>query len=278
MKNFIVIISVFFCLSQSLYSAPTKSTKVLAENKGPSDITQVILSRYSTEYSKVEDVELLRADTLKLGGQAVPALIEVMKNGKYPDKNRWVATFLLGQIMGEKSAPFVAKFMEHPSWVMRMASLKTLLALKQEKYGTLYSKALSDDSLIVRSQALENIRELNLKGQAPQVWAMLYDTKNYYKPTTPSPSKDESKTKDKTAESLHKRSHLIKKVIKTIGDLQFEKARDPLFKMVQNDRYNDIFEEIDYALNRIVEKKSPEGTKEVKRRFWERTALAFKTF
>ncbi len=281
MKNFVTLISIFFFLSQLGHSAPTDSAKMLAENKGSSDITQIILSRYSTEYANVEDVELLRADTLKLGGQAVPALIEVMKNGKYPDKNRWVATFLLGQIMGQKSAPFVAKFMEHPSWVMRMASLKTLLALKQDKYASLYSKALTDESLIVRSQALENIRELNLKGQAPQVWAMLYDTKNYYKPTVANnDKKDKKDKKDKaeTDESIHKRSHLIKKVITTVGDLQFEKAREPLFKMIQNDRYNDIFEEIDYALNRIVDKKSPEGTKEVKRRFWERTALSYKTF
>ena len=70
----------------------------------------------------------LKQETLKYSGKSVSAaLIEVMKNGKYPDKNRWVATFLLGQIMGEKSAPFIAKFFKHPSWVMRMASLKTML-------------------------------------------------------------------------------------------------------------------------------------------------------
>lgn len=241
-----------------------EATSTLAESK----ITQTLLSRFQTEYSSKDEIALLQQETMKHAGNAVPALIEVMKNGKYPDKNRWVATFLLGQIMGEKSAPFVAKFIEHPSWVMRMASLKTLLALRQEKYAPLFTKALKDDSLIVRTQALDNIRELNLKEQAPHVWAMLYDQNNYYQP----------KESKEQIDPLHKRSHLIKKVITTIGDLKFEKARDPLFTMIQNDRYNDIFNEMDYALSQILDRPSPDGTVQVKRHFWNRVALSFKTF
>jgi hypothetical protein len=267
MKKIIPLL--LFGLSFSVLSAVPKkqveATSTLMESK----VTQTLLSRFKTEYTTKEEITLLQQETLKHAGDAVPALIEVMKNAKYPDKNRWVATFLLGQIMGEKSAPFVAKFVEHPSWVLRMASLKTLLALRQDKYAPLFTQALQDDSLIVRTQALDNIRELNLKDQAPHVWAMLYDQKNYYQP------KKDSKDKNET---LHKRSHLIKRVITTIGDLKFEKARDPLFTMIQNERYNDIFDEMDYALSQIIGRASPEGTMQSKRHFWNRTALSFKTF
>ena len=76
-----------------------------------------------------------------------------MKSDKYPEKNRWVATFLLGRIMGKKSSSFVSRFVEHPNWVLRMASLKTLLALKEERYQKKYIKALKDNSFIVRTQA-----------------------------------------------------------------------------------------------------------------------------
>jgi hypothetical protein len=46
--------------------------------------------------------------------KCVPLLIKVMKDAKFPEQNRWQATMLLGQIMGKKSAPFIAKFSQHP--------------------------------------------------------------------------------------------------------------------------------------------------------------------
>ena len=104
------------------------------------DIKSELLSRYMMNYENKNQMAALKSETIKHGGASVEALIEVMKNGKYPDKNRWMATFLLGQIMGDKSAPFLAKFLKHPNWVMRMASLKTMLALKQSNYSKNYAK------------------------------------------------------------------------------------------------------------------------------------------
>lgn len=258
----------FLCLMQLSFAAKmTKSQNLLPQEGQTSALTQNLVKLFESEYTKNEDMKRLQAEALKHGGKSVPALIEVMKNEKFPDKNRWAATFLLGQIMGDQSAPFIAKFVQHPSWVLRMASLKTLLALKQDKYASMFTNALKDESLIVRGQALENIRELKLKPQAAHVWAMLYDKKNYYQ--------EKSKNKEGVK---NKRSHLIKDVIRTVGDLQFSDAREPLFKMIQNDRYNDIFEDMDYALAKIVGKPSPEGSQTVKRHFWQRTSLSFKTF
>lgn len=225
------------------------------------EVKGILLQKYLVDYSDKNQMAALKAETLKHGGQSVEALIEVMKNGKYPDKNRWVATFLLGQIMGDKSAPFLAKFLRHPNWVMRMASLKTLLALKQAEYGSHYAMLLSDDSFIVRSQALENIRALKIKKSAPSVWAMLYDKKNYYQPTL---NGKELKTK---------RSNIIKSVILTVGDLQFAEAKEPLLKMIQKDKYNDIFPEMDVALSKITGKRSPGGDLKSKRVFWQRQGL-----
>lgn len=226
------------------------------------EVKNTLLQKYMLTYNDKNHMAALKSETLKHGGNSVEALIEVMKNAKYPDKNRWVATFLLGQIMGEKSAPFLAKFLHHPHWVMRMASLKTMLALKQSKYSSQYASLLKDDSFIVRSQALDNIRTLNVKESAPQVWAMLYDKKNYYQPTI----------NGKPLKA--KRSNIIKNVILTVGDLKFEKAREPLLKMIQKDRYNDIFNEMDKSLSKITGLNSPNGDTKVKRVFWQRQALS----
>ncbi len=226
-----------------------------------SNVKAALLNKYMVNYTDKAQIAMLKSETLKQGGQSVEALIEVMKNGKYPDKNRWMATFLLGQIMGEKSAPFLSKFLQHPHWVMRMASLKTMLALKQKSYGRQYATLLKDDSFIVRSQALDNIRSLKTAEAAPQVWAMLYDKKNYYQPTM----------NGKPLKA--KRSNIIKNVILTVGDLKFEKARLPLIKMIQKDRYNDIFNEMDMSLMKITGLTSPKEQSK-KRIFWQRMALS----
>jgi hypothetical protein len=230
-----------------------------------SSIKKNLLKSFSKTSKGKDHISKLQKEVLSLKGKAVPALIEVMKNGKYPEKNRWVATFLLGRIMGVKSAPFVSKFLKHPSWVMRMASLKTLLALKQTTYSSLYRKALKDKSFIVRVQALENIRHLNLRKEAPYVWSMLYDKKNYY---TGKKKKDIKKLK---------RTNIIKSVIKTVGDLKFEKAKKPMLAMIQKEKYKDIFSELDYSLSKITGKKSPKRDERLKKRFWTKIALSEKT-
>jgi HEAT repeats len=228
----------------------------------PGDIKNNLLQKYAISTNDKIVLAQLKSETLKHGGQSVEALIEVMKNAKYPDKNRWMATFLLGQIMGDKSAPFLVKFLKHPHWVMRMASLKTLLALKQKEYSKQYANLLKDDSFIVRAQALDNIRTLKTADAAPHVWAMLYDKKNYYQPTL----------NGKALKS--KRSNIIKSVILTVGDLKFEKAKAPLIKMIQKDRYIDIFPEMDQSLMKITGLNSPEGDKAKKRIFWQRMAMS----
>jgi hypothetical protein len=263
MKMKKIIISL--CLIISLSSAQASLDKG-ASNKV---ITQSLLKKFQKKSTKKELIAL-KKEVLSYKGKSVPALVEVMKNGAYPEKNKWIATFLLGQVMGKKSAPFVSKFLKHPSWVMRMASLKTLLALKGTEYKRSFSSALKDKSFIVRSQALDNISKLNLTSEAPFVWQMLYDKRNYYSPK-------KKNTKSKKASNL-KRTNLIKKVITAIGDLKFQKAKTPLLSMTQKPKYNDIFNEIDRSLTQITGKKSPAGSMKLKKRYWSKIAIANKTF
>jgi HEAT repeat protein len=229
-------------------------------------ITESLLKRFAKESSK-QDLMELKKEVISHSGKAVPALVQVMKDGKYPEKNRWVATFMLGKVMGKKSAPFISKFLNHPSWVMRMASLKTLLALKGVEYKRDFSNALKDKSFIVRSQALDNISKLGLQSEAPFVWQMLYDKRNYYTP----------KKGEGPRVAALKRTNLIKKAILTIGELKFEKAKSPLLAMVQKEKYKDIFVEINTSLEKITGKKSPKGSKQSKVIFWKKVAIANKT-
>lgn len=246
---------IFLCSFNTSWGKAAPKSHPTTDQKSK-DSKNLLLDKYAKTTLDKKQLSELKKETLALGGKSVPALIEVMKSSKYPDKTRWMATFLLGQIMGDKAAPFIAKFVMHPHWVMRMAGLKTLLALKQDAYASLYVGALKDESFIVRLQALENIQKLKLDKYAPYVWAMLYDKRNYYQ-----------------NKKGHKRSNIVKSIIKTVGDLKFDKAKEPLFKMVQKEKYKDIFEEVDYALSKITAQNSPKGDMKVKKIFWQRMAL-----
>lgn len=205
----------------------------------------------------------LKDEVINLKGKSVQTLIKVMKDNSFPEKNRWMATFLLGQVMGKQSAPFISKFSTHPDWIMRMASLKTLAALKQTEYKDVYKKLLKDESMLVRYQALDTVKELGLNDLAPNVWAMLYDKKNYHIAKEKSPSK---------------RTHIVRKIITTIGELNFEKAKKPLLAMMQKEKYSDIHTEIDQTLQSLFKKKSPEKDLKLKKAFWQKIQIAQTTF
>jgi HEAT repeat protein len=179
-----------------------------------------------------------------------------MKESKYPEQNRWHATMLLAQIMGEKSAPFIAKFTDHPHWMMRVASLKALLGLRQAEYTAIYAKALRDSSLIVRVQALDNISKLGITKLAPNVWSMMYDQTNYT-----------------GNQGTRKRTSIVKSIIRTLGDVRFEKAKRPLAKLIQKPMYHDLIEDLDYSLEKITGERSPNGVGE-RRKFWSKLAVA----
>ena len=124
-------------------SALAQSAKAIASLKNPHAgkagvvkediVTLERLENMFTMDAKTPGLQaMIKRHTLKHRQKAVPVLIKVMKESKYPEQNRWQATMLLGQVMGKKSAPFIAKFIDHPHWMMRVASLKALLALKQD--------------------------------------------------------------------------------------------------------------------------------------------------
>lgn len=244
--------------TSNLFAIPAKklnsktAKKVVIEKPVPKNIlNHPLYKEYLKKHNSKKSVENLKKKTMEQKQKAVPLLTYVMKSKKFTDKNRWVATFLLGRIMGVKSAPFLSKFASHPNWMLRLASLKALLALKQTKYKGLYTRMLKDKALIVRLQALETIRQLNLKDLAPYVWAMLYNKENYS-------GKNGSR----------KRGEIIRTVIKTTGELGFNKAKKPMMTMIQKKRYRDIHSELDYALTKVTGKKSPDGNISLKKHFW----------
>ena len=73
---------------------------------------------------------------------------------------------------------------------------------------------------------------------------------------------------------MQKQERMIKMAVTTVGDLKFEKARPALYKMAANKKYEDIFPEIDYALEKITGRASPKGDAKIKRVFWSKASIS----
>lgn len=249
-------------------NVPPENAKNSTPNKVISDVAREMRNdnlkgRFMMAYNKANAQAWmnLKHDVLRSAGKAVPVLLDVMKRDEFPDRNRWLATFLLGQIMGKKASPLLVKFTQHPNWVMRMAALKTLLALKDTQQGEVFAKALRDKSFLVRRQALDNIAHMQLTEYSAHVWAMLYDKRNYYEGT----------------QGDQEGTNLIRRAVRVVGDLKFEKALKPLFSMLQKKKYDEIHADIRYALEQITGKKTPKGSVDIQQRFWQKTALSYQT-
>lgn len=206
---------------------------------------------YSQNVQNSLEIKELQKRTMSEGTKAVPALVKVLKNKKYPEKTRWIAMMMLGKIMGKKSISYLAKFSNHSEWFMRLASLKALLALNAKSHGRLFAKMLKDKSLLVRYQALENIEKMNLKAHASSVWEMLFDETNY-----------------SGKSGKRRRTDIIRAAIKVVGKLGYKPAVKPLLKMMQDKRYLDVYKEVDFSLSQITGRNSPVGSYQIKSKFW----------
>lgn len=258
MKLALIASSLLF-LSSNLMAGESKAIQLLKSPQGtktklaPEDVVSLerLENMFTMDARTPGLAAMLKRHSLKHRQKAVPVLIKVMKESKFPEQNRWQATMLLAQIMGKKSAPFIAKFIDHPHWMMRVATLKALLGLRQNEYHAVYAKALKDPSLIVRVQALDNISKMNISSLAPQVWGMMYDQSNYSGNV-----------------GNRKRTSIVRSIIRTIGDVKFDKAKKPLATLMQKPKYQDLIEDLDYSLEKITGENSPNASAEARRKFW----------
>jgi hypothetical protein len=92
---------------------------------------------------------------------------------------------------------------------------------------------------------------MNISAMAPQVWNMMYDKSNY--------SGDVGN---------RKRTSIVRSIIRTIGDVKFEKAKSPLAKLIQKPKYQDLIEDLDYSLEKITGQNSPNSSVQARRNFW----------
>ena len=190
-----------------------------------------LLSNEKLKKSAVSEIKKLVENSPK---KMVPILISTMKDKTKSEQARWLSTVLIGKTMGRRSLDLMSKYAYHPDVILRMASLKVLLSLQAKKKVKIFESALFDKSLLVRQQALESVKLLNLTSLGKKVLAMLFDKKNY------------------TLQNKKlKRDPIMIDVVKVLGDLGYQKSKSLLVKMRSKKRYKDLHQAIDYSLAKL---------------------------
>ena len=59
----------------------------------------------------------------------------------------------------------------------------------------------------------------------------------------------------------------------SIGDIKFDKAKAPLCKLIQKPKYQDLIEDLDYSLEKITGKNSPNSSVAARRQFWSKVNM-----
>ncbi len=264
MKN-LFLLMFFIATCMTLANASTKkilksdSKQLLTEsNKSESQSIKLngeqkqLLLKYQMAKDNSKLHELKQA-TLKMAQKSVPVLVTVLKSREFSDESRWLAMFMLGRTIGRKSAPYISKYTDHPNWMLRVAAYKTLVALDQKQLKNVFGKGLKDSSMLVKLEALDSIAKLKIKELAPLVWKMVYDESNYI-----------------VSAGKRKRTDVVKRAIRTLGELEYRESQRPLLKMIKNRNFDDMFEDLDYTLSKLAHTNSPRGSIDVKRAFWQK--------
>lgn len=123
---------------------------------------------------------LVKSWEQRYGTQAFFPLIEIVKNRKNSDPDRYIAVMSAAKLGGTESASALIPFLKDPSWMVRSATLKALTALGNPLSADATLPLLRDPALVVRVEAVEAVRVLKPRGAALALVNTLGDQGNFH--------------------------------------------------------------------------------------------------
>jgi HEAT repeat protein len=157
----------------------------------------------------------LRAIQSRLGVKAVPGLLELARDSKQDEMDRYAAILGTARLGGREAAPLLAGFLTDRSWMVRLASLRALSILKNAQSSEQVLPALQDPALVIRSEAIDAIESLRPSGASEALLRALQDGSNY---------------------SGGKAQVIPQKALKALAALQAREAAPRLKPLLQHDR------------------------------------------
>ncbi len=166
--------------------------------------------------------------------ESVPFLLTVMKDESIIEKNRWPCFFWLASITGKESSRLLSLFLNHPSWMIRLAALKSLASLGGKENIEVITKRLKDVSILVKIEAIKSLVFLKAKEKASFIWSMIFDSSNYH-----------------TVKGKKRRSGVIAAVIWAVGELGLVEKMRELTILSKDKGYSDLKNELSGSIKKL---------------------------
>lgn len=145
-------------------------------------------------------------------------------------ETRWKALMTLTMIAGPESLPDLELALRNSDWFMRDAGLKAMAKVAPEKAKIWAKKLMSDPALVVRSSAVQVIKNLKDQTATDLLWEKLYASNNF-----------------RGAQSLWVRRHIVE-TLSTFA----KKGDEPKFIKVLADKDKSLHSSASMALTRIT--------------------------
>lgn len=163
---------VAFAISPFAHAIPTPSKEVSLKNLR-SDLALFAKKKGSNFQSLIDRWEG------QYGSKATPALLQLAKDAKAKDTERFIALMAVTKISGAKEGPQITPFLRDKNWMVRSAALKSVEILNYQPASADALKLLKDPALVIRAQAAAAVETLNPPGAVPALLEAIYDGKNY---------------------------------------------------------------------------------------------------
>ncbi len=260
MKKFFLFVVLAQTFGANAFSA-------LAQNPTSEQIKSKIMGYVRNGAS----LKLFYQDILNIyGTKALDPLLDILENDRERDEARWVSLFGVVRLSGFDSINLIKKYYNDRSWMLRDAAIKNTAILcslertpkevlenckKNVQFG-LESK-LKDDSLIVRTSAVDSISALSLKTSAAKLTDSLFDSANFHN--------------DK-ALWIHKH------ILAALEKLQYKPAIPRLSELLERKRDPELQALTVKTLEKLTGKQFNQKPIADQIYFWKREALEWKTF
>jgi HEAT repeat protein len=164
----------FLCL---LAVAPTLSGNAFA---AASPLSATLRSDLTTRRNNSFDALLLHW-AKQHGATASLPLLELTRDTRLADADRYLALMGAARLGGQALAPQLVPTLKDRSWMLRSGTLRALSALKNPVTRDAVLPLLKDPSLVVRTEAVEAIRILRPEGAREALLQALESPANYHR-------------------------------------------------------------------------------------------------
>jgi len=133
----------------------------------------------SSTPSKASFEPLFRRWEERYGSRAVPPLLEISRDARASDPQRYIGIMGIARLGGKEAAPLLVPFLKDTSWMIRAATLRALSALEKADTASAVLPLLRDPALVVRMEAVSAIELLKPIGAADALVEALFFEGNY---------------------------------------------------------------------------------------------------